>query len=120
MSGTSLPHQHTLDECLPGSPGGRALKRRRGRAHFSQIGRRGGSTTAERYGRDHFVRAGKRSAEVRRTKKFKGPYVRRNRFSILTIVERIVPWWPHQPARQRNRKYPLLIVTDAHTEEVAP
>lgn len=115
MSGTSLPHQHELRECLPGSPGGRALKAQRGSQHFADIGKAGGSTTVERYGRKHMQELGRRSAEKRRWKRFKGPFTRRNWFPLLTVIERIVPWWPHHKNRQ-SRKYPVLVITDSYIE----
>ena len=120
MCSPSLPHQHELRELQRGSPGGRALRDQRDDDYFRKIGKKGGDTTAARHGSEHFADMGRKSAEVRRWKKFKGPFTRRNWFPLLTVIERIVPHWPHQPARQRNRKKPLLIVTDSYLEEVAP
>lgn len=117
MCTPSLPHQHELSERLPGSPGGRALRDQRDDDYFRKIGKKGGDTTAERHP-EQFAVMGRKSAEVRRWKKFKGPFTRRNWFPIATLIERIVPFWPHQPERQRNRKKPLLIVTDSYLEEV--
>lgn len=115
MCSPSLPHQHELRECLPGSPGGRALRDQRDDDYFRKIGKKGGDTTAARHGSEHFADMGRRSAEKRRWKKYAGPFTRRNWFPLLTIVEHIVPWWPHHKNRQ-NRKYPVLVVTDSYIE----
>ena len=113
-----VPHQHKLTELLPGSAGGCALRDRRGTEHFATIGQRGGNTTVQRHGISHMRELGRRSAEVRRWKKFKGPYTRKRQFSLHIEVERVIPWWPHQPRRQR-RKYPELVVFHLHIEEVS-
>ena len=101
--------QHKLTDLFPGSAGGRALRDRRGTEHFATIGQRGGHTTVQRHGREHMRELGRRSAAARRWKKFKGSHIRKNCFSGWTEIVRIVPWWPHQPERLRNRKYPVLV-----------
>lgn len=113
--------QNKLSDLLPGSPGGRALRDQYGAPHFATIGQRGGYTTVQRHGREHMRMLGRRSAEARHWKKFKGPYTRKQRFSLHVEVERVIPWWPHQPERSRNRKYPVLVafLIDIQPNEVS-
>ncbi len=101
-------YQHELRECFHGTRGGLALVQQRGRAYLAQLGRAGGLATLLRYGREHLAALARRGAEAR-WKKAREPHTVTVQWDEeLTIVERHVRYWPHQP-RRRNRKRPLKV-----------
>ncbi|MCI0575718.1 MAG: hypothetical protein L0331_05860 [Chloroflexi bacterium] len=55
-----------------GVKGGIALREKRGREYFQEIGRRGGRATVEKHGRLHMVQIGKRGFVVTTARYFMG------------------------------------------------
>lgn len=104
--------QHDIFHLLPGVAGGRALRDQRGNEYFAYLARRG---------------AAMRSQEVRRAISKKGANEARRRlyttprsltYEVLghRVTERIVPYWPHQKERLRNRKRPIFVYIETDRE----
>jgi hypothetical protein len=106
--------QSELTDLLPGSAGGSALRRLKGREYFVELGRRGGKATRDRYGVEHLRRLSERGGEANR---------RRYRTIPKTIhpwyggEERRVPFWPPRATKRRKRPVYVRIEIRAPTEE---
>jgi len=58
--------QRELRDLVPGTAGGKALRRLKGREYFVELGRRGGKTTRDRYGVGYLREIAKRGGEALR------------------------------------------------------
>lgn len=97
--------QADLFGLLPGARGGRALRDQQSTDYFIRLGARGGRTTCDRYGCSYMRELARRGGQAKRDKAHRLPRTARNWDGTL---ERLVPWWPHQPTRQR-RKRPVMV-----------
>lgn len=100
--------QRDLWGLLPGAAGGRALRDRRGAGYFGALGSVGGGMTLARYGREHMRELARRGAVSRRQQRDTQPRTVQYSEAGQVVIERVVPWWPHQP-RRRHRKAPVLV-----------
>ena len=100
--------QRDLWGLLPGAAGGRALRDRHGPDYFGTLAAAGGRATVARYGRAHMRELARRAAASRRQRRDTQPRTVQSVEVGLVVTERIVPWWPHDPRRQR-RKTPVLV-----------
>lgn len=105
---TPLLEQRDLWGLLPGAAGGRALRDRRGAGYFGGLGTAGGRATVARYGRDYMRELARRSAARRHQRRNTQPRTIQYSEAGQVVIERVVPWWPHQP-RRRRRKSPVLV-----------
>lgn len=105
----SQEHQHELRECLPGTRGGLALAEQRGRGYLAGLGQRGGLATRERHGLAYLAALARRAATERWRRYREQPRTRTTSYSDGDVlIERLIPWWPHQARRQR-RKRPVIV-----------
>jgi hypothetical protein len=100
--------QRDLWGLLPGAAGGRALRDQRKRPYFGDLGALGGQATIARYGREHMRELARRSAARKRQRRDTQPRTIQYIEVGQVVIERVIPYWPHQP-RRRHRKAPLLV-----------
>jgi hypothetical protein len=99
--------QRQLKELYRGSAGGRALRDRRGREYFRDLGRRGGRTTVQRLGTAHMNAIGERGRTERQRRLYGWP---RNVRNLWGITERRIPYWPRHSTSRRQR--PIMIYVE--------
>lgn len=89
---------------LPGSAGGRALRTLRGNDYFATIAQ----TAAQNRTAQQRQEQARKSAQERQRRRYFSPRTVCYIEAGFRVVERVVPWWPHQPNRQR-RKRPIFV-----------
>jgi hypothetical protein len=93
--------QHELRELLPGSAGGRALRRLKGSEYFAKIGSTGGKKTRDRYGVEYLKQLSARGGEATRRKFQEQPQTIHGMYGE---VERRIPYKPPN-SRSTKPKY---------------
>lgn len=89
---------------LPGSAGGRALRALRGDDYFADLARAAAAHRSE----EERQELSRKRADTRRRRLYTLPRTVRFMQAGCIIIERIVPYWPHQKNRQR-RKRPIFV-----------
>lgn len=89
---------------LPGSAGGRALRAVRGNDYFSTLAQ----TAAQNRTAQERQELARKSAQERQRRRHSSPRTVSYIEAGFRVVERVVPWWPHQTNRQR-RKRPIFV-----------
>jgi hypothetical protein len=106
--------QRELNELLPGSAGGRKLRRLKGREYFVELGRRGGKATRDRYGLDYLRDLARRGGEALRRLYHHEPRTVRPWYGGK---ERIVPYWPAKATKRRKRPIYVRIELEPPSQE---
>jgi hypothetical protein len=110
MSLESEHHQTDFFSLLPGSAGGRALRDRRGKEHFSNLAR---SAAAQRTDEER-SEISRKAAKERRRRLYSEPRTVYREGAGLRVIERIVPWFPNQSRRKR----PVFVRISLACEEI--
>lgn len=115
MQQPTFPHQHQLSELAPGSPGGRALRERRGVGYFAEIGSRGGRRTVSTYGLLHMRSLAAAGGREKRRRLYSWPRTVRPWYGGL---ERRVPYGPPKSTKRRKRPVFVRIELEVQYEQV--
>ncbi len=114
-------HEHdyvqlSIFQLLPGSAGGRALRDLKGTDYFADLAKR---AAAKRTQEERRALA-KKAAQERKRRLFTLPRtkVTYGFLAPFRLTERIVPWFPHQKERQRNRKRPIFVRIELDVTEL--
>ena len=99
---------------LPGSAGGRALRALRGNDYFASLAH----TAAHNRTAQQRQELALKSAQERQRRLYSSPRTVSYIEAGFLVIERVVPWWPHQPNRQR-RKRPVLVRIEIERYEVS-
>lgn len=106
-------HQTDFFSLLPGSAGGRALKEKRGTGHFVEMAR---AAAAERSPEERQAIAHK-AARERRRRLYSWPRTVCREMAGWRIIERVIPYWPHQKGRRRRTR-PMFVRIEVAVTEV--
>ncbi len=114
-------HEHdyvqlSIFQLLPGSAGGRALRDLKGTEYFADLARRAAANRTQEERRA----LAKKAANERKRRLFTTPRteVTYGFLAPFRLTERIVPWFPHQKERQRNRKHPIFVRIELDVTEL--
>ena|SRR5689334_14969947 len=106
--------QRELRDLVPGTAGGKALRRLKGREYFVELGRRGGKTTRDRYGVGYLREIAKRGGEALRRLYHRQP---KTIHPWYGGKERVVPYWPAMATTRRKRPIYMRIELEPPSEE---
>lgn len=99
---------------LPGSAGGRALRALCSEDYFATLAH----TAAQNRTAQERQELAVKSAKERQRRRYYSPHTVSYIEAGFRVVERVVPWWPHQPNRQR-RKRPIFVRIEIERCEIS-
>jgi general stress protein YciG len=109
--------QGELWELLPGSAGGRTLRRLKGDAYFAELGKRGGEKTRDRYGKEYLREIARRGSEATRKRYHTQPRIVKPWYGG---VERRIPYWPPKATKRRRRPLYIRVEVEDTSQDASP